>query len=95
MADNFTYNPKDNTTSQWITKYEKCAVIGIRTQQLSNGANTTLLDSEKKDIKTMRDIAELEYSLKKLPFIIKRRMPNNTYEYWKLEDLHDFMDVIE
>ena len=33
------------------------------------------------------NIAEQEIREKKLPFIIKRPMPNGGCEYWKLEDL--------
>jgi len=32
-------------------------------------------------------IAKIELKQKKLPFIIQRPLPNNTFEYWKLEDL--------
>ena len=32
-------------------------------------------------------IANKELEEKKLPFIIQRPIPNNTFEYWKLEDL--------
>jgi DNA-directed RNA polymerase subunit K/omega len=35
----------------------------------------------------VRDIARLEYEQKKLPFIIKRPLPDGTYEYWRLADL--------
>jgi DNA-directed RNA polymerase subunit K/omega len=32
-------------------------------------------------------IAQMELSAKKIPFIIKRPLPNNGFEYWKLSDL--------
>ena len=32
-------------------------------------------------------IAERELMEKKIPFIIKRPISNNKFEYWKLEDL--------
>ena len=32
-------------------------------------------------------IAEMELKEKKIPFIIKRPMPNGGSEYWKLQDL--------
>ena len=42
----------------------------------------------KKEKTTIQKILE-EYELKqkKTPFIIKRKMPNNTYEYWTLDQL--------
>jgi DNA-directed RNA polymerase I, II, and III subunit RPABC2 len=35
----------------------------------------------------VREIARLELEQKKLPFIVKRPLPNGTYEYWRLADL--------
>jgi len=32
-------------------------------------------------------IAKKEFELKKIPFIIKRPMPNGGCEYWKFKDL--------
>ena len=32
-------------------------------------------------------IAEMELREKKLPFIIRRPLPNGSSEYWKIEDL--------
>ena len=32
-------------------------------------------------------IAEMELKEKKLPFIIRRPLPNQTFEYWKIKDL--------
>ena len=29
----------------------------------------------------------MELAQKVLPFIVSRPLPNNTYEYWKLQDL--------
>ena len=33
------------------------------------------------------DIAEKELKERKIPFILKRSVGNDKYEYWKLEDL--------
>jgi len=83
------YNPKKNILSPKINKYEETCIIGIRTEQLSLGSNTFLNDSEIDELNT-EDIVEIaikEYQLKKLPFIIKRPVSQNIYEYWKLSDL--------
>jgi hypothetical protein len=35
----------------------------------------------------VKEIARLELEQKRLPFIIKRPLPNGTFEYWRLMDL--------
>ena len=40
-----------------------------------------------KNIKDVRKIAELELKQRKIPFIIKRPLPNKGCEYIKIEDL--------
>lgn len=72
-------------TLSFLTKYEKTRVLGQRIQQLNNGAKAYVNVSD--DIIDNNVIAELELKEKKIPFIIKRPLPNNTFEYWKLQDL--------
>lgn len=72
-------------TVQFLTKYEKTRVIGQRIQQLNNGAKVYVNVSD--DIIDNTVIAEMELKEKKIPFIIRRPLPNNTFEYWKLQDL--------
>jgi DNA-directed RNA polymerase I, II, and III subunit RPABC2 len=68
-----------------LTKYEYTRILGVRAGQVEQGASLfikvpdTLIDSYL--------IAKEELHQKKLPFIIKRPIPNGTIEYWKLEDL--------
>ena len=68
-----------------LTKYEKTRILGIRIKQLNNGALPYVKTSE--DILDNYIIAERELKEKKIPFIIQRPLPNNTFEYWRLEDL--------
>jgi len=68
-----------------LTKYEKTRIIGIRLKQLNNGAEPYIQVAE--DIIDNNYIAEKELKLKKIPFIIQRPIANNTFEYWRLEDL--------
>ena len=68
-----------------LTKYEKTRIIGIRLKQLNNGAEPYIKVAE--DIIDNNYIAEKELKLKKIPFIIQRPIANNTFEYWRLEDL--------
>ena len=72
-------------TVPFLTKYEKTRVIGQRIQQLNNGAKVYLNVSD--DIIDNNVIAEMELKEKKIPFIIRRPLPDNSFEYWKLQDL--------
>ena len=72
-------------TLPFLTKYEKTRILGIRTKQLNEGAkpyvdvNPTIIDGY--------IIAQLELEHKKLPFIIRRPIPNGSSELWRLQDL--------
>jgi len=72
-------------TLPFITKYEKARVLGERATQLNAGAKTFIeIDS---DVIDGYVIAMKEFEQKKIPFIIKRPLPNGAVEYWKIEDL--------
>lgn len=69
----------------FITRYEKAKIIGERSKQLSAGATPFVKVDE-----TVIDeylIACKEFNEKKIPFIVKRPMPNGGCEYWRFEDL--------
>jgi DNA-directed RNA polymerase subunit K/omega len=68
-----------------LTRYEKARVLGERAKQINSGAKpfTTVDDN----IIDGYLIALKELEEKKMPFIIKRPMPNGGCEYWKLSDL--------
>lgn len=75
-------------TLPFITKYEKARILGERAKQLNMGAKPLIEISS--DIIDGYIIAEKEYSEKKIPFIVKRPMPNGGCEYWKFKDLEIF-----
>ena len=81
-------NSIDKKTMPFLSKFEKTKILGLRIQQLSSGAKTTLSVKEQKYLKSNIDIAEKELKLK-TPFIIKIRLPNNKFEYWHIKDLTD------
>ncbi len=83
------YDPSTNKTINIITIYEKTSVFGLRKQQIAGGAPSTLDKNTLKKMKSLDEIVEKEYELKKIPFIISRKLPNNTIEYWKVKDLID------
>jgi DNA-directed RNA polymerase subunit K/omega len=72
-----------------MTKYEFDQIISIRTNQLSRGAIPFVKITE--DIKRnmdLRKIALQELNEGKLPYIIKRPLPNNKYEYVRITELN-------
>ena len=72
-------------TIPFITKYEKARILGERASQINAGAKPMVeVDA---DIIDGYAIALKEYEAKKIPFIIKRPLPNGTVEYWKFEDM--------
>jgi len=68
-----------------LTKYEKTKILGMRLKQLNSGCSPYISINEK--ILDNNIIVLMELEQKVLPFIIQRPLPNNTFEYWKLEDL--------
>lgn len=72
-------------TLPFLTKYEKARILGERTVQLNNGAKA--LVEVKPEIVDGYLIALEELEQKKIPFIVKRPLPNGGCEYWKLKDL--------
>jgi len=73
-------------TIPFLTKYEKTRVLGQRAKQINAGAKP-LLDTIPANVIDGYLIAKLELEQKKIPFIIKRPLPNGDCEYWRLADL--------
>jgi len=79
-------NIDDNhRTYPFLTNFEKTKIIGLRANQLSKGSLPFI--SIPKHVTDVKDIARLELEQKRLPFIVKRPLPNGTFEYWRLIDL--------
>ena len=76
---------KDHTTYPYLTKYEMTRIIGFRANQLSQGAQPFINVPD--HVSDVREIARLELAANRLPFIMKRPLPDGTYEYWRLQDL--------
>jgi len=74
-------------TLPFLTKYEKTRVLGQRSKQILSGSNPYIEVS--KEIIDSYIIAEMELKAKKIPFIIRRPLPNGGCEYWKLKDLEN------
>ena len=72
-------------TLPFITKYERARILGERAKQINMGAKPLIEIGP--DVIDGYLIAEKEFTQKKIPFIIKRPMPNGGCEYWKFKDL--------
>jgi DNA-directed RNA polymerase subunit K/omega len=76
-------------TMPFITKYEMTKVIGSRAQQIAAGGKP-FIALEPNMIDSYL-IALEEFKQQKIPFIIKRPLPNGKgCEYWKVKDLEVF-----
>ncbi|KAI5148723.1 DNA-directed RNA polymerases I, II, and III subunit RPABC2 [Enteropsectra breve] len=85
VVDSMTHAEKQpRTTLNRMTIYEKAHIIGVRASQLSDDAPPLV------DIGEMTDcleIAKKELFERKLPFIIRRKLPDGTYEDWGIDEL--------
>jgi len=73
-------------TSPFMTKYERSRILAERTVQINSGANIFVENNDNEIIDGYL-IALNELKQKKIPFIIKRPLPNGTFEYWNVNDL--------
>ena len=74
-------------TIPFMTKYERTRVIGQRAKQINSGVKPFVKVPENIIDGTL--IAELELSMKRIPFIIRRPTPGGGCEYWNLKDLEN------
>jgi DNA-directed RNA polymerase I, II, and III subunit RPABC2 len=74
---------KVKKTIPLLTKFERARIMGVRKQQLAYGAKPRI---DITNLKSIDEIVEQELFQRKIPFIIRRMLPNSTYEDWKLEE---------
>lgn len=82
------YDSMKNTEKQTmplLTKFEKAKIIGLRATQISQGAEPLI--SVPSYMTSSVDIAEEELKQHKIPMIIRRYLPNNRFEDWRLDEL--------
>ena len=70
-----------------LTKYEKTRILGQRSKQIETGAIP--LVQVPPNIIDSYLIAKLELAQNKIPFIIRRPLPNGGMEYWYVSDLEN------
>uniref|UniRef100_A0A7S3GGB2 Uncharacterized protein n=2 Tax=Palpitomonas bilix TaxID=652834 RepID=A0A7S3GGB2_9EUKA len=74
-------------TRNTLTKYERARLIGARAVQLAHGAPMAEID--RKGAVDPLELARIELLEKKIPFIIRRYLPDGSFEDWKLSELDD------
>jgi len=79
------YSTNKRITKNFLTKYEKTRILGIRAQMISSGAMPSI-KLPKQQILNAFDIAKLELKEKKIPLLIRRQLPNGQYEDWKIKE---------
>lgn len=71
-------------TTRYMTKYEKARVLGTRALQISMNAPIMVQLTGETD---PLDIAMKELRQKKIPFTIRRYLPDGSYEDWRTDEL--------
>lgn len=75
---------RDRKTIPILSKYERTRVVGERAIQISMGSPPLV---EVGNLENPVDIAEKELREKKIPYIIKRVLPNGLIELWRVDEL--------
>jgi DNA-directed RNA polymerase I, II, and III subunit RPABC2 len=80
---------KTRITEPYYSKYEYTTLLSLRAQQLADGAPpfVSIQEFNRDDPRLVWKIAEREILEKKLPYIIRRKLPNGTSEYWSIAEL--------
>ena len=80
-----TYYHSSRITKPFLTRFEKAKILGTRSEMLSNGAPALI--NVPPHISCTYEIAKLEFKQKAIPLMIKRFLPNGSFELWRLDDL--------
>jgi DNA-directed RNA polymerase I, II, and III subunit RPABC2 len=76
---------KSHTTYPFLTLYERTKILSLRASHLAHGdAPFIEVPAYLTDV---YEIARAELEAKRLPYILKRPLPDGEYEYWRLSDL--------
>ena len=75
---------KEKKTLPIMSKFEKARIIGVRAQQIADGAVPTVKVPDK--MVSAIEIAKLELKERRLPLIIRRILTKNKYEDWRIDE---------
>ena len=79
------YYTNEKLTSPILTKFERAKLLGIRAEMISAGIPPLVVVP--RGVDNAYEIALLELKEKKIPLIIRRRLPNGSVEDWRIEEL--------
>lgn len=76
-------------TRGYYTKYEYTALVAMRAQQLAEGAKplVELTGLRTSDPLFVWNVAKREIEQRKLPFIVRRQLPDGTAEFWSTQEM--------
>lgn len=76
-------------TREYFTKYEYTTLLATRAEQIAQGAKplVSLEGLKTSDPMFVWNVAKREIEQRKLPFLIRRQMPNGTAEYWSAQEM--------
>ncbi|KAI0319753.1 RNA polymerase, subunit omega/K/RPB6 [Amylostereum chailletii] len=75
---------KERVTTPYLTKYERARILGTRALQISMNAPILVpLDGETDALQ----IAIKELSQRKIPLVIRRYLPDGSFEDWSVSEL--------
>eukprot|EP00956_Cyclotella_meneghiniana_P027203 scaffold60503_cov60-Cyclotella_meneghiniana.AAC.1 len=75
---------QERITTRYLTKYERARVLGTRALQISMNAPVMVdLEGETDPLK----IAMKELRERKIPIVIRRYLPDGSYEDWGIDEL--------
>ncbi len=76
--------PVERITTRYLTKYERARVLGTRALQISMNAPVMVdLEGETDPLK----IAQKELRERKIPIVIRRYLPDGSFEDWGIDEL--------
>ena len=82
--DEVNVDKKNRKTSIYMTKYEKARVLGMRSIQISLNAPVHIDTKGETD---SLQIALMELEQKQINMIIRRILPDQSYEDWEVSEL--------
>lgn len=82
--DTILKNPSERITTRYLTKFEQARVLGTRALQISMNAPVMVpIEGETDPL----EIAKKELRERKIPIIIRRYLPDGSYEDWSINEL--------
>ena len=78
-------DPMKAVSYPFLNQFEKTKVLSFRASQLAQGNKPYIAVPD--IISDVYTIAKMELKERKLPYLIKRPLPDGDYEYWRINDL--------